>query len=248
MISLRGAGFRYDAGSPLALQGVDIELAAGETLLLAGANGGGKSTLLALLAGLYALTEGELRVAGVRCPGGEAALRRRSGLVLQQADLQILGGTAREDWLLEVEPGDAAGRDRRLQLAQQFGLDGVLDVPVQELSYGQKRKVCLVAVLARRPDVVLLDEPLSGLDYPAVLELRELLAANVRAGQTQVVATHDLEPLADLCHKMAVLEQGRAVLFGSPEEVLPHAASHGVRPPCSWRRSGRIEPWSDQAI
>ncbi|MGE4298978.1 MAG: energy-coupling factor ABC transporter ATP-binding protein [Desulfovibrionaceae bacterium] len=246
MIAIRDLCYAY-AGAlrdePPVLRDVSLDVAAGELVVLAGANGSGKSTLLAILAGLFAPTAGTVRVAGHTSPGDERAIRGVARLVLQDADLQMLGGTVAEDLFLGLAPDDAAARDTALALARRFGLDYSLDRPVHTLSHGQKRKLCLATALTARPGVLLLDEPLSGLDYPAMREMRDILAQGRGQGLTQIVSAHDLEPMADLADRLAVLDKGRLVLCGPPSQVMDAAKAHGVRPPCSWRHGRGIEDW-----
>jgi biotin transport system ATP-binding protein len=245
VIETRNLTYSYHgSGGAAVLRDVSLRVEPGSLLCLAGANGSGKSTLLCLLAGLYAPGSGRVRVAGVETPGQEQALRRAAALVLQEADLQIVGATVREDLFLGLERDDAAGREQALAQAGRLGLDALLDSPVQTLSHGQKRKLCLATALQGEPRVLLLDEPMSGLDYPGIREMRAILARNKEQGLTQVVSAHDLEPLADLADRLAVLERGRLVLEGPPQGVLDRVADHGVRPPCSWRAGRGVTPWA----
>lgn len=239
MIRIHHLDFEHPGGVR-ALRDLEFGLERGELVVLAGANGSGKSTLLSLLAGLASPTAGRVEVHGLVLPGQERELRRRARLVVQDADLQILGATVGEDLMLgrEGESGDQARA-----MAARFGLDGHWDRPVQALSWGQRRKLCLAAALLDAPELLLLDEPFSGLDYPGILEMRRLLAGNRAVGLTQILAAHDLDPVADLADRMVVLEGGRLVLQGRPAEVLDHLAGHGVRPSCSWLAARELRPW-----
>lgn len=241
MIELRDVRFTYGRGE--ILRGISFGLDRGSILALVGANGSGKSTLLTLLAGMHSPTNGRLIVAGSASPGQEKAIRAKTGLVVQDADLQILGATVGEDLCLGLSPTDLAGEAEARQLAERFRLAGYWDEPVQALSWGQKRKLCIAATLRRKPDVLLLDEPFSGLDYPGVREMRALLHANKAAGLTQVVSAHDIEPLADITDHWAVLNKGILVAWGRAEEVFSLLAEHDVRPPCSWQSGLGVRPW-----
>jgi biotin transport system ATP-binding protein len=239
MIEVRHITFTHPGAKAATLDAVDLDAAPGEVLLLAGANGAGKSTLLCLLAGLFSPDAGSLRVADFRSPGEEAEIRDVAGLVLQDADAMLLGATGREDLELAGTPDAAAAMARRLGLAE------VLDQPVQTLSWGQKRKLCLAGALLRQPKVLLLDEPFAGLDYPGVLEMRAVLRSNRKAGLTQVLATHDLEPALDLAARLVVLHHGQVALDGPPAEILDRVAEFGVRPPSAWRRERRVAAWDE---
>lgn len=250
MIDIRDLRYSHPGSPPEippALDGLTFAVPRGALLCLCGVNGSGKSTLLQLLAGLLRPASGALEVAGHRCPGAEAALRRHAALVLQDADMQMLGATVAEDLLLTAPvagtpEGDAALAAAR-DAAARFGLAGHWDSPVHTLSYGQKRKLCLAAALLARPGLLLLDEPFSGLDHPSALELRTILARNRAAGLTQVVSVHELEPVVDLADLMLVLDGGRQVLFGPPAAVLDGVGVHGIRPPCSWAARREVVPY-----
>ncbi len=242
MIAAHDLAFAYP-GLPPALGGVSFSLAAGKTLGLVGTNGSGKSTLLALLAGLLSPDSGRLTLAGQSSPGQEKALRARVGLVMQDADLQIIGATVGEDLLLgqKGEAGEGGAPPAAQALARAYGLEGLWERSVHELSWGQKKRLCLAAALLRGPSVLLLDEPFAGLDYPAIRQMRASLAANRQAGLTQVVAAHDLEPLADLVDQWLVLEGGRVALAGRGEPSTPPGRTGAA--PCSWQAGRGIVPW-----
>jgi biotin transport system ATP-binding protein len=240
MIAISDLHFSYN-GSQV-LTDIDACIQQGECLALLGANGSGKSTLLMLLTGLLTPRRGKITIHDFCNPGQAKVLRRLVGLVLQDADLQILGATVQED--LEL----SAGMEQNMQqaawkMAQRFALADKWETPVHHLSGGQKRKVCLAGMLLRRPKILLYDEPFSGLDYPAILELRRLIQDNAAQGITQVVAAHDVEPLVGLATKCMVLDQGRLMYSGSLSGVMDELPRYSVRPPCSWQRERILVGW-----
>ena len=242
MIRVVDLSYAYP-GPGKALAGIDFSLERGRTLGLSGANGSGKSTLLALLAGLYTPTSGRIRISSLTSPGQEKAIRSVSALVMQETELQIIGSTVGEDLSL-AQGGNGNGLDPEArETAARYGLLELLERPVQELSFGQKKRLCLATMLHRRPELLLLDEPFAGLDYPGAREMRASLAANRDRGLTQVIAAHDLEPLADLVDEWLVLERGRQVLFGPGREVFGRVREFGVRPPSSWLGGRGLIPW-----
>lgn len=242
MIRADGLSYAFDAGAA-ALDAITFTVERGALCGVVGANGSGKSTLLALLAGLYAPTAGTLSVRGDVSPGGEDAIRRRAALVLQDPDQQIIGATVDEDLLLGLPPADAPRRAAARGLAARFGLDDA-DAPVHTLSLGSRRKLCIVTALRDAPEVLLLDEPFAGLDYPGIREMRAILAANRAAGVTQLVAAHDLEAFADLTDQWLLLARGRLVRSGRSEDVFPELRGHGVKPPGDWLSARGIDPWA----
>lgn len=237
MIEAAQLSFAYGRDAR-ALEAMDFRIPAGTLAVVAGANGSGKSTLLSLLAGLETPSSGSLRLGDLRLPGQEAEARRVGRLVVQDADLHILGATLAEDLLLGREGEDpAAARE----MARRFGLLEHWDSPVQTLSYGTRRKLCLAGALLDEPRLLLLDEPFAGLDYPGIREMRGILRDNRAQGLTQVLSTHDLDPVADLADVLLVLERGRLALCGAPAETLPGLRGLGVRPPCSWLAGRGLE-------
>lgn len=241
MIRAERLTYEFGPGAP-ALDGVTFTIEPGRLCGVVGANGSGKSTLLAVVAGLFTPTAGWLSVRGDVSPGGEEAIRGRVALVLQDPDQQIIGATVGEDLLLGVPRADAARRAAAGRLAARFGLVD-LDASVHTLSLGSRRKLCIVTALRDAPEVLLLDEPFAGLDYPAVREMRAILAENRASGVTQLVAAHDLEAFADLADGWVVLDGGRVARAGNADDVFPALRRHGVRPPGGWLSSRGIDPW-----
>ncbi len=246
-----------DSSRGAALRNISFSLPAGALLCLGGVNGCGKSTLLTLLAGLAGPDNGELVIQEHRAPGRERDIRACTALCMQEPDVQILGPTPREDLALCLKGRDSDNTGRIEDMARRFGLEHCLDEPVHTLSGGQKRKLCLATALLSRDErrgggreegqgkgaVLLLDEPCSGLDYPAIREMRGILADNKARGLTQILTTHDLEPLLDLADILGLMDRGRLVHFGAPMDVLPFARECGVRPPCGWKPGEALPAW-----
>lgn len=244
LIAASSLVFRHPGAERDALDTLSFSLEQGRLCCLAGVNGSGKSTLLAVLAGLFPPASGTLRVAGRELPQEAARLRGKVALVPQDPDRYILGSLVEEDLLLGIDALDDAARQRALSLADAFGLGGFLQQPVHTLSYGQKRKLCLASALAGGPELLLLDEPFSGLDHPASLAMRDILRRNKAAGLTQIVVTHDLDLVADLADTFLLLREGRLECLGDKDAVFPRLLAAGVRPPCSWFSGGSAPVWA----
>lgn len=241
MITLRNIDYTYASGGTV-LSDISLYIERGKLVGLVGANGSGKSTLLSLISGLFTPENGTVHVGEMQSPGDERRIRSICRMVMQDADLQILGATVEEDLLLgRARNADAENLARAM--ATRFDLIEAWERPVQTLSWGMKRKVCLAAALLDDPEVLLLDEPFSGLDYAGMREMRAMIVENKEAGLTQMISSHDLECLIDLVDDLAVLDQARLVAFGPPEQVLDRVREHGVRPPSSWSAGLGIVPW-----
>lgn len=220
-----------------------FQIEKGSCVALIGGNGSGKSTLLILLAGLYSPKKGWIKIGQAVSPGQEKKFRQMAALLMQEPDLQILGGTVKEDLLLTLKNLSDPKASKAEKIAERFGLQGKLDSPVQNLSGGEKRKLCLASLLLGKPEIILYDEPFSGLDYPAAKELRAHILRSKKQGLTQLLAVHDLEPIADLVDSGLVLFEGRIAMRGKLEMILDHIEDYSIRPPCFWKVSRQILPW-----
>jgi len=190
-----------------ALAGVDLDVAAGEIVLLSGSNGAGKTTLLRLLAGLVPLYSGEASVLGVDLASDRRSARRELALVGHETfcydDL-----TVRENlrfWARAAARDEAAADD----VIDRLGLLGQADVAHRRLSAGQRRRLAIAVALARDPRVLLLDEPHAALDA----EGREVLDAVVRAapseGRTVLIASHELDRARAIATREVELRAGQ---------------------------------------
>ncbi len=203
MIELRDVGHEWAARTPWAhraLTGVSLTIGHGERVVVVGANGSGKSTLAWVLGGVLTPSEGVALVDGAPLPGSP-----RVALAFQHARLQVLRPTVGADVRLAATSPAAAERAMRL-----VGLDPVADGrrPTDQLSGGQLRRVVLAALLAREPELLVLDEPLAGLDRAGRTQLVEVLG---HLDCATVVVTHDLDLVPVLGERVVTLERGRVV-------------------------------------
>ena len=192
-----------------ALAGVDLDVATGEVVLLQGPNGAGKTTLLRACAGLVPISAGEAEVLGCDLCTDRRAVRRRVGM-LGHATFLYDELTVADNLRFSARAAGAKLADAQTA-AERLGLDGRLrDLTVAKLSAGQRRRVALAAVLARRPELWLLDEPHAGLDAAG----RELLDGLVReaaaGGATVLLASHELDRATALADRRVTIAGGRA--------------------------------------
>lgn len=212
----------YYPESERGLVGFSLEIAKGETWALIGPNGAGKSTLLLLLDGLLQPKSGSIEIFGrsIHANGSLDEVRKRMGIVFQNADDQVFCPTVFEDVVFGplnhgYSPDEA--HDLAHEALSKVGLDGYEERVPQHLSGGEKRRVAIATVLAMRPEIVLYDEPTTGLDPKGREELIEILK---QTSCTQVLATHDFELVLKVCDRAAIVSQGKAVRTGTPEEIL----------------------------
>jgi energy-coupling factor transporter ATP-binding protein EcfA2 len=217
VIELRGVGHVYSPRSPWAqraLEGVDLDVGLGEGVLVIGANGSGKSTLAWILAGLLVPGEGSALMDGgpLDKAGGRVAIS------FQHARLQLFRSTVASDvaWGRGVEESDV---DPALEAV---GLDPgeVRDRRIDQLSGGQQRRVALAGLLARRPELLILDEPFAGLDQEGHDTLVSVLGRLRANGLSVVVVSHDYEDAEAFSDRTVVLEGGRVTQDAPTSQVL----------------------------
>ena len=193
-----------------ALAGIDLDVAVGEIVLVQGANGAGKTTLLRACAGLNAFTSGEADVLGHDLRKDRKAVRRRVGL-LGHATFLYDDLTVADNLTFSARSAGASAASAAEAMAR-LGLEGRLrDVPAGKLSAGQRRRVAVAAVVARRPDLWLLDEPHAGLDA-AGRDLLDTLVRHAAAdGATVLLASHELDRAAALATRTVTMAGGQIV-------------------------------------
>jgi heme ABC exporter ATP-binding subunit CcmA len=203
---------------------VDLDVGAGEVLLVHGANGAGKTTLLRACAGLVPIAAGEATVLGHDLRHDRRAVRRRVGLLGHASFLY-------EDLTVEDNlrfAARAAGRkdDDARRAMSRLGLDGRLrSLPVARLSAGQRRRTALAVVVARRPDLWLLDEPHAGLDAAGRELVDGLIGEAASSGATVVLVSHELDRAAALANRQVAIAGGR-IEGGTLDAAPPASAGH----------------------
>ncbi len=226
---LEGVSRRF--GPVTALAGVSLAVPAGGGLLLLGENGAGKSTLLRVAAGIARPTRGRVLVFG-ESPGRPGG-RRRLGYLGHRGFLHD-HLTARENLLLQGGlhglPRAAAAR-RADELLERVGLARAAHRPVRGFSRGMVQRLALARTLLHAPDLLLLDEPFTGLDPRGRALLLEWLAAERRAGRALVVVTHRPDPVLPLVDRVVVLRRGRIVLAGTAEDGPPGGWAEAIGAP-----------------
>lgn len=200
------------AGRFPALAGVDLSVEAGEVAVVVGANGAGKTSLLRACAGLLPITAGSAEVLGVDLTADHTAVRRYVGLLGHAAPLyDELSAAENVRFAVRALGLPAAAGERALE---RLGLVGRLrSTPTGKLSAGQRRRVALAALLARRPALWLLDEPHAGLDATSRILLAELISEVVADGAAVLLSSHETDQAVPLADRVVVMSGGRVTGF-----------------------------------
>jgi ABC-2 type transport system ATP-binding protein len=214
--AIAASGLSKDYGSGRGLFGLDLEVAPGEVFGFLGPNGAGKSTTMRLLLDLIQPTSGSARVLGLDTRKESVEIRRRIGFL--PGDLALypkLTGRAVLDYLAQLR-GSVDPRVRDL-LAERFDAD--LDRPVRQLSTGNRQKLGLIQAFMHEPELLILDEPIAGLD-PLVQQSFHALLHEVSAeGRTVFLSSHTLSEVERVTQRLAILRQGRLVVVDSLENL-----------------------------
>jgi biotin transport system ATP-binding protein len=230
-----------------ALSGIDLDIIAEECLLIAGANGSGKTLLMHILAGLTEPSGGEIFFKGKRLGSWGGLLRRHVGLMFQDAGAQVIGETVEEDIRFGPEnlkfPEEEI-RERLENCLEALELKAKRDFPPRRLSGGEKRRLAAAGVLAMGCGTVIMDEPFANLDWPGVAQVLTIIRGLKAEGKTVIILTHELEKVLAFADRLVILAGGKVRDQGKPEEVLDRLENAwGVRDPrrnyrnagdCSW--------------
>jgi ABC-2 type transport system ATP-binding protein len=213
-IAVRGLTKRY--GGVTAVDGLDLDVRAGETLALLGPNGAGKTTTVECCEGYRSPDAGTVRVLGLDPRRDAARLRPRVGLMLQEGGVYPMARPLEVLRLFAAFHADPLDPDA---LLERVGLSDARGTRFRDLSGGQKQRLSLALAVIGRPEVVFLDEPTAGLD-PAARRLTWQHVTELRAGGvTVVLTTHLLDEAEHLADRVAIVDHGRLVALGTPDEL-----------------------------
>ncbi len=230
MISCHDLCYSYPHATNPLFSGLHLHIPKGSFTLVAGPNGSGKSTLLLLMAGILRLPKEQ-----------KLAVNGATAFLPHDPEAWLLGETVLEDLWLGLS---SDMQKHATNLAERFALGSFYTSPTKNLSFGQKRKLCLASALSADPPILLLDEPLTGLDYLGICELRHLLQDQTAKGRTIIISTNDVDPLADLSDALVLLHKEKAPKHLPLVDSMPLLKEYGVRPPSTWLSGGILTPWA----
>jgi len=233
ILEVKSLTHRFTSGT-LGLDNVNFSLDQGSFNILAGRNGSGKTVLMKHLNGLLQATSGEVFIDGRSVASNGTWARTRVGLIFQDPDSCMVGQTIQEDTAFGLENQGIPRKeiDEHVQsILTRLGLWEKKDFPPRLLSGGEKKRVTLAGVLVMAPDILILDEPFVGLDYPGVRDILSLLVELHRGGQTILVITHDLEKILAHGDNLLLMDNGTIVKSGAPADLIDVIEDLGIRRP-----------------
>ena len=227
-ILLKNVSTIYQGESRPAIKNVNLIVEKGEFICIVGPNGAGKTTLLETICGCLKPAEGEVRVLGFNMVRDGVKARRRIGYVPQDfmvgpdepyraLDVVLMGRFGRLGLLRKPGRSDV---EKALEAMDRLGILELAERPIGKLSGGQQQKVMIARALAKEPEILLLDEPLSNLDYEARRQVAELLAEiTVERQVSTLVVAHNPESLLQVCHRVLLVSEGRIIADVSRENL-----------------------------
>ena len=219
-VAIRARGLSKRFGSLTAVDRVDLTVPRAKVYGFLGPNGSGKSTTIRMLCGLLTPTAGEIDVLGLRVPEQAEAVRLRIGYMTQKFSLfEDLSVRENLEFLAAVQGlGKAQARQRIDELVQLYHFEDRQRQLAGTMSGGQKQRLALAGAVIHRPELLLLDEPTSAVDPESRRDFWEKLFDLADAGTTLLVSTHYMDE-AERCHRLAILDQGRLVADGTPQQL-----------------------------
>ncbi|MDU1337818.1 MAG: ABC transporter ATP-binding protein [Clostridium butyricum] len=208
-------------GSKQVLKGVNLQVKRGEIIGYIGSNGAGKSTTIKIILGTVDGYEGEARIFGENIKDTKGEYKRKIGYVPEVSDLYE-SLTAKEylNFIGELYDLDLENSTRKAkELMSQFGIENYLNTRISAFSKGMRQKLILISAIIHNPEILFLDEPLSGLDANSVMIVKELLEILSKEGKTIFYSSHIMDVVEKISHRIVLLNDGKIVADGSFKEL-----------------------------
>lgn len=204
-----------------ALKGVSFKVRKGEIFGLLGPNGAGKTTTIKILVGLLEPDGGTVRVLGKSPVSDPIYVKSVVGYVPEEVMLYN-SLTPREflEFVISVRRLNNEAIELAKTLSKSFGLDKYWDQPIATLSQGNKQKVAIIAALVHRPEILILDEPIKGLDAKSAKLFKELIRMHVENGGSVIFSTHIMDIAASICDRIAIIHEGKILAQGTMNELI----------------------------
>ncbi len=222
--------FSYDDN--LALDHINMAIEKGSITALMGRNGAGKSTLFMNLNGVHIKDSGKVFFNDqevIYNKKGISEIRKHIGIVFQDPNDQLFSASVLKDvsfGALNTGYSPEEARAKSIKALEEVDMAEYMDKPTHALSYGQKKRVAIAGILVMEPEIIILDEPTAGLDPMGSYEILTLLKkVNEEKGTTIILATHEMDIVPLYCTKAYVIDRGRVVMKGTPEEIFCDAAT-----------------------
>ncbi|MES2380729.1 MAG: ABC transporter ATP-binding protein [Bacteroidota bacterium] len=219
IISLQNVQKSY--GSKQVLSGINLTIYPGQVIGYIGANGAGKSTTVKILCGLISDFEGEVLVHGMNVKTDALKIKQKIGYVPELAELyEVLTPLEFLSFMAELYSIDLdIAQERMVKMLTAFGLEASMNQRMDTFSKGMRQKVLIISGLLHNPDIIILDEPLSGLDANSVIIVKELISKLAKEGKTIFYCSHMMDVVEKVSDRIVLINNGKVVADGSFEEL-----------------------------
>lgn len=227
MLELTGVTKRF--GSKTAADHVDLKVNAGEIFGFLGPNGAGKTTTIKMIVGLLKPDEGKILVDGVDVAQEPLEAKRRLSFVPDNPEVyEKMTGMQYLNFLSNVYELSLEERESRIRrYTEVFEMTSNLSEDISGYSHGMQQKICLIGALLHEPRILILDEPMVGLDPKSSFRLKELMRERCDGGNTVFFSTHVMEVAEKICDRLAIIKEGKIIALGSFEEIKAQAEEEG---------------------
>jgi ABC-type polar amino acid transport system ATPase subunit len=226
---------RKSFGTNLVLDGIELDVARGDAIVIAGPSGSGKSTILRCINGLEPIDEGEIRFDGRRVDPGSReiySIRAEIGMVFQSFNLFPHMTVLDNITLAPLEVADTGKRESKelaSRLLERVGIPEKADAYPADLSGGQQQRVAIARALATEPKLMLFDEPTSALDPEMIREVLDVMRDLAAEGMTMIVVTHEMGFAREVCDRIVFIDDGRIIEQGTPDEFFQNTQSERAK-------------------
>ena len=213
-------------GNKTAVDHIDLTIPTGEIIGFIGPNGAGKTTTIKMMSGVLEPDEGDILIGGKSIRSEPLEAKRRFGLVPDSPDMFLrLKGIEYLNFMGDIYDVESSLRAQRIaSLAETFEMRDALNDKILSYSHGMRQKIVLMGALIHEPQVWILDEPMTGLDPQSSFHLKQMMKEHAAKGKTVFFSTHVLEVAEKLCDKIAIINHGKIIYFGTLDDLR---AGHG---------------------
>lgn len=228
MLKIQGLTKKY--GEKCAVDDLTLEIAPGEVYGFIGHNGAGKTTTLKACMGLISFDAGEIYIDGISVKENPMAAKKRTAYIPDNPDLyEFLSGIKYLNFVADVYGVDTETRNSKIsELAEKLSLTADLAQPIGAYSHGMKQKLAIISAWLHSPRLIIMDEPFVGLDPKASYILKEMMREHCAGGGSIFFSTHVLDVAEKLCDKVAIIKNGKLVVFGTMEDVAGNVSLEEV--------------------
>ncbi len=227
MIELFNISKTYN-GTVKAVDDLSLVVPEGKIIGFLGPNGAGKTTTIKIIAGILNADSGSVEINGINIKENPLEAKLQFGYVPDNPDMFLrLKGIEYLGFMADIYKVPGCLREERIrELSRSFEMEAALNDQIQSYSHGMRQKIVLMGVLVHAPSVWILDEPMTGLDPKSSFILKEMMKKHAASGNTVFFSTHVLEVAEKLCDKVAIINKGKLIFYGTMDEIREHFKSN----------------------